>query len=360
MRTLLPLSLVILFALPSCGALWGFEPLSDEDARADGRSSSDGGSAIDGEVTNDGATDVDVDAAVDGNEDSGPGPRCKGIAATCGPAANRDCCSATVVPGGTFYRSYDAVSGGGHEDTSFPATVSTFRLDDYEVTVGRFRVFVAAYPQSLPVSGAGKNPNLAADPGWDAIWNSQMPSSRADLISAIQCGAEQTWSENPGTNDALAMNCVSWYEAFAFCIWDGGRLPTEAEWNYAAAGGGGTDGQRAFPWSSPSTSTAIDTTYAVYNRYDNRVMRVGSRSPKGNGKWGHADLAGNVWEWVLDWEATYPLPCNDCANLATSTKRELRGGAWLNFPEYVRTAKRYAYPPSHRETPGGVRCARAQ
>ena len=57
----------------------------------------------------------------------------------------------------------------------------------------------------------------------------------------------QTWTAN---NDNLPMNCITWFEAFAFCIWDGGRLPTELEWNYAAAGG---SSQNVYPCSANET-----------------------------------------------------------------------------------------------------------
>src|SRR5256885_1964087 len=66
----------------------------------------------------------------------------------------------------------------------------------------------------------------------------------------------------PSANATLPVNCVSWFEAFAFCAWDGGYLPTEAEWNYAAAGGGD---QRAYPWSVPSGTLLIDVAHANYN-----------------------------------------------------------------------------------------------
>ncbi len=64
-----------------------------------------------------------------------------------------------------------------------------------------------------------------------------------------------------GATKTKPINCLDWYTAFAFCAWDGGRLATEAEWNYAASGG---SEHRYYPWSKPATSTAIDDSYAVY------------------------------------------------------------------------------------------------
>ena len=122
--------------------------------------------------------------------------------------------------------------------------------------------------------------------------------------------------------DSLPMTCVTWYEAEAFYIWDGGRLPTEAEWNYAAAGG---VEQRIYPWGS----TAPNASYAVasYLTGAGTIAAVVGSKPKGNGKWGHADLAGNVWEWVQDWYASpYQNPCNDCGNPTPATRHSIRGG----------------------------------
>jgi len=284
------------------------------------------------------------------------GPSCAGLAASCGAGGNKSCCAASLVTGGTFKRSYDAVS---YTNASYPATVSDFVLDDYEVTVGRFRKFVAAYPSSKPAANSGKNPNNPADPGWDSGWNSSLPVSQATLTLGLKCDSSQTWTDAPGANESLPLNCVSWFEAFAFCVWDNGRMPTEAEWNYAAAGGGGSDGQRVYPWSSPSISTTISAAYAVYS--SGAPQKVGSKSPQGDGKWGQADLAGNLSEWMLDsFVDPYPNPCTDCANLTLGGGRMIRGGAF-SAPASgqlvaLRTDHKY---PNTRSSGTGIRCVRS-
>jgi formylglycine-generating enzyme required for sulfatase activity len=281
------------------------------------------------------------------------GPSCNGLAATCGPNGNASCCASTVVTGGTFYRSYDAVT---YTDKSNPATVSDFRMDTYEITVGRFRKFVAAYPGSKPVAGAGKNPNNPSDPGWNAAWNTAMPADQASLTAALKCNATwQTWTDSAGANENRPINCITWYEAFAFCIWDGGRLPTEAEWNYAAAGG---SEQRAYPWSVPSTSTTIDCTYANYSGCGAGTKNVGATSTKGDGKWGQSDLAGNVWEWVLDWYGSYPNPCNNCANISSAPERVVRGGGFNNLASPLLASNRNSFNPTNRFNYIGSRCVR--
>jgi formylglycine-generating enzyme required for sulfatase activity len=284
-------------------------------------------------------------------------PSCRDLPATCGPARNASCCDARAVPGGTFLRTYDAVT---FTDAGFPATVSAFRLDTYPITVGRFRAFVEAGQGTRatpPAAGAGAHPRIPGS-GWDPTWNEHLVEA-GGLPTALKCGGE-SWTDAPGDNEDLPMNCIDWFESFAFCAWDGGRLPTEAEWNYAAAGGAE---QRVYPWSSPPTSTAIDDSYAVYCGGTCKLLPVGSRSPKGDGRWGHAELAGTVWEWNLDWfEEPYVLPCADCAVVSPSSPGTLarcaRGGGFKSLPQVILVASRVLGTPGERDSFFGARCAR--
>jgi formylglycine-generating enzyme required for sulfatase activity len=182
-----------------------------------------------------------------------------------------------------------------------------------------------------------------------------------ELNAALHCGGTySSWTDTIGSQEKLPMNCIDWYEAFAFCAWDGGRLPTEAEWNYAAAGG---MEQRAYPWGSG----IIDGTYAVYDCTGDGnagcgltdIQPVGSRSPKGDGWRGQSDLAGNMWEWMLDGYDDYLLPCNDCAQLL-APDRVVRGGGFVVDASNLLSAVRDYVDPTVRYYSVGARCARTQ
>jgi formylglycine-generating enzyme len=279
-------------------------------------------------------------------------PSCVGLPSTCGPSETDGCCVSPIVLGGTYIRSNDA---------SFPATVSDFRLDKFEVTVGRFRKFVETYSEIIPKLGAkdGAHPRIAGS-GWDAAWIGSLPLDPEKLKEAVSCDwTHQTWTDTPGGNENLPINCISWYVAFAFCAWDGGRLPTEAEWNYAAAGG---SEQREYPWGS----TPPDESHAVFQPDPPAGVPpgvVGSK-PAGNGKWLQADLAGNIQEWNLDWRwDPYPMiPCNDCASVEPppipTPSRVSRGGSWKYGKEDLLSSVRFSSAPTDGFADFGARCAR--
>jgi len=260
-------------------------------------------------------------------------------------------------------------------DTRYPATVSSFRLDKFEVTVGRFRNFVDAVVGGWkPLAESGKHTHLNGgaglansvgggnEPGWDATWNTttNLPTDTDTWDGSLSCQGT-TWTPNSGGNEAKPINCVNWYRSAAFCIWDGGFLPSQAEWNYAAAGG---NEQRQYPWLSP----AIDCSYANYKGAAGGTdycvapplgsySVVGSFSPKGNGLYGQADLAGNVWEWNLDWLGTYAY-CINCANSTIASSRVVRGGSFNLPATSLLTSHPSAAFPVAAGGNFGLRCAR--
>ena len=299
------------------------------------------------------------------------GGTCGGADAGADGGGVGNCCESIAVPGGTFNRNNDGTKA---------ATVSNFKLDKLEVTVGRFRAFVEAGEGTLakpPATGSGAHPKIA-NSGWNAEWNDAvkglLPANKTGLESALGGG---TWTAQPGANETRPITNVTWFLAFAFCAWDGARLPTNAEWSYAAAGG---SEQRVFPsgatmdntlashdcnYQSPSYScspvfglrcngptgsvcasqgalcpdgvntcqnvqvgtscTGCATPPSVAD-----IAHVGSY-PLGAGRWGHLDLAGNVEEWVLDSSGDkeniiLPTPCNDCTSLVPGNPEGLMAG----------------------------------
>jgi formylglycine-generating enzyme required for sulfatase activity len=276
---------------------------------------------------------------------------------------NDSCCNSPIVTGGTYRRSYDGLT---YTDQSFPATVTSFRLDRYEVTVARFRKFVNAWVAGYrPAAGAGKHAHLNSgsglaatgggyETGWDKTWETNIAATAAAWDANLSCDPNgQTWSSALGGGEVRPINCITWWEAHAFCIWDGGFLPTEAEWNYASTGG---SDQRVYPWASPT----IDENYAVYcGNSCNNVQPVGSK-PAGDGKYGQSDLTGNVSEWNLDmWSASYTNPCNDCVQLAPDPSRVRRGGRYGNDASRLISSIRFSEVPQFRFAGIGARCARS-
>ncbi len=271
-------------------------------------------------------------------------PSCSDPPQICGAES---CCLSLNVDGGTFARDGDA---------KHMATITSFSMDKYDVTVARLiRYYNWLYSSAgaPPAAGAGKSPHIAADSGWDV--NYPLPATSQDMQAMLSCPIDGGGTDDNATfldlDQALPANCVSYYVAYAFCIWDGGRLPTEAEWNYAAAGG--TD-ERYYPWSNPFSSTSIDATRAVYLG-SGSPSPVGS-VPAGNGKYGQADLEGNVADWMLDYSDPYPDPCVDCLGTTVSDTRAVRGGSFLSPVPVLKVARRSNADPAVPKADIGFRC----
>lgn len=182
--------------------------------------------------------------------------------------------------------------------------------------------------------------------------------------SGVGCSAEyQTWSRVNGAREALPINCVSWTAAFAFCIWDGGFLPSATELNYARAGGGE---QRLYPWGD--TEPATDAELAVYGCYYGGGDGTCSGTPNiapagaisGAGRWGQYDLSGNVFEWVVDYTGTGPAECDNCAVLTEASDHVKIGGSFSNGKAYLGTSGSQTYAKAATSREIGVRCARPE
>jgi sulfatase modifying factor 1 len=286
-------------------------------------------------------------------------------ALSCG-ADGESCCARSVVPAGAFQL------GQSGESPGVPAFIDSFYFDAYEVTVGRFAEFVADYDAwrtaGEPRPGAGQYDGQAAT-GWQERWQTALPADAAELRSSITggCPALASFALVDSRPD-LPMNCVSWFEAFAFCLWDGARLPTELEWEYAARGG---DQLRPFPWQVDAEPTTLDTVGAavVFNCarpndvttepcVAENLPRVGS-FPAGTGRWLQKDLAGSLAEWVFDgFSEPYPSSCSRCVQTGVESRRVVRGGSWFDLgSDQLLAASRNHGDPAYRDYWVGFRCA---
>ncbi len=284
-----------------------------------------------------------------------------------GPAS---CCTSLPVTGGTFDRTYTPQGDAGPTGEADPATVSSFRLDKYEVTIGRFRQFVKAWNGGagyLPPAGSGKHTHLKGglglantSGGYETGWNPSDDSNVAPTDANLRCESEALWTSSPDGEETLPINCVNWFEAYAFCIWDGGFLPSEAEWEYAAAGGSLL---RTYPWGADFPNSQ-NVGYAVLGcnyPFDspccdgNNIAPVGTTT-MGAGLWGQLDLEGNVQEWTLDAELPYVDPCVDCSALQAASNRSIRGGDYESGA--ISNPTRAGFQSAVRSSKLGIRCAR--
>ena len=242
-----------------------------------------------------------------------------------------------LIPAGEFQMGSNVT---GSEKPVHTVYVDAFFMDETEVTNVEYQKFVRANPRwgKRSIDGAFHNGNYLDH------WNGD---------------------NYPIGKENHPVVFVSWYGAMAYAIWVEKRLPTEAEWEYAARGG--LRGQK-YPWRGD----VIDRGRANYNKIVGDTTAVRRYPPNGYGLY---DMAGNVWEWCLDEydEGFYDRSPRDnplsgglsvdwiISNFTgVKTARVFRGGSWGNAPWSLRVANRSRHTPADTFDYLGFRCARSQ
>jgi len=150
---------------------------------------------------------------------------------------------------------------------------------------------------------------------------------------------------NGWANENMPIVNVIWDDAQAYCGWIGGRLPTEAEWEYAARGG-----------STEARYGNLDEIAWYSANSGGQTQDVAQKRANGFGLY---DMLGNVWEWVNDWyDPSYyqHSPSQDPQGPSSGQDRVLRGGSWVSFPRTVRVSVRNIFNPAIRDIYDGFRC----
>ena len=225
------------------------------------------------------------------------------------------------ISGGTF--DMGSNDGYSYEQPVHSVTVPTFEMTETQVTVEQYGECVTAGVCTVPSTYNHRC-------NWD----------------------DPDYEDHP-------VNCIDWHQAKEFCEWAGGRLPSEAEWEYAARSGGQ---DIIYPWGNDDATCDYAVMYDVQEGCGNdRTWSVCSKTA-GNTDQGLCDMAGNVWEWLEDdWHWDYngaPDDGSAWVDEPRGSSRVLRGGSFSYVADYLRAANRGEYGPSVVYYGSGVRCAR--
>ncbi len=288
-------------------------------------------------------------------------PSASGAASAAAPAgASRrtECPEGMVlVPGGRFFM--------GSDEPTFPlwkpahkVTIDTFCIGVNEVTAAEYKACSDAGECKRPPA----EPDFPKAPGETDAYHAKSVTAQAELCNFGKDGREQ----HP-------INCVSWDLADGYCKFKKGRLPTEAEWEFAARGSDG----RKFPWGDdPGDAQHMNACGTECNKWElahglkqtPRMFEsddgypgtapVGS-FPKGKTKYGANDFVGNVWEWTADWFETYkPDEVVNPQGAPAGEKKAIRGGGFNGgVPLWLNPAFRYHQLATASAPAIGFRCA---
>jgi formylglycine-generating enzyme required for sulfatase activity len=257
------------------------------------------------------------------------------------------------IPAGEFSMGSQTGEGAPNERPRHRVRLDAFCMDRTTVTV-------AAYQGCVSAGACQPAPTTANYPGI---------TEEIRRVDSHACnGSRDDRADHP-------VNCVDWHAAEAYCRWRGARLPSEAEWEYAARGSDG----RIYPWGdTPPGPTLLNacgrecammlrrigvTSRTMYPADDGwpSTAPVG-RFRAGDSPFGLQDMAGNVWEWTADWYGPYPtgaeIPVENPRGPSSGTARVARGSDWGRYlPTTIRAAHRVSDLPTSRSGGTGFRCA---
>jgi iron(II)-dependent oxidoreductase len=251
------------------------------------------------------------------------------------------------IPGGTFMLGATAAEPFifDNEKWAHPVAVRSFAMARTPVTQAEFAAFVN--------EGAYERQPFWSDTGWK--WREEAEAEHP--MHWRQAGAGR-WERREfdrwvALEPHRPVIHVNWYEADAYCRWAKRRLPTEAEWELAAA----SPQKRRFPWGD-AFPTARET------NLDARMMGcidVGGL-PEGDSPFGCRQMIGNVWEWCANDFQPYPGfvvdPYKEYSQPWFGTHKVLRGGCWVTRSRLLRNTWRNFYTPDRRDVWGGFRTCR--
>jgi formylglycine-generating enzyme required for sulfatase activity/tRNA A-37 threonylcarbamoyl transferase component Bud32 len=264
------------------------------------------------------------------------------------------------IPGGEFFMGSSDPRALDNEKPPHSVKLTPYCIDRTEVTVAAYK----ACSDGGRCIAAGRQNYFT---GFDAL----APKVRTTLDALCNINEPSAKASHP-------INCVDWEQAANYCTRRGGRLPTEAEWEFAARGPDG----RAYPWGNdPPSARFLNacgsecTAWGKKNHLENiatfapmyadddkfaTTAPVGS-FPDGKSRYGLVDVVGNVWEWTGDFYAEYTKEAQtDPTGPKSGDDRVARGGAWNGSdPSWVRPTFRFHFPPSSRSYGIGFRCAAA-